>query len=188
MSSDPSDQIQAILDEGRDVLSRIASVLGMDEAEKERDELRQAVESWQQRCNEMSDHNRALQVDGAKLRSQLAECYRLSGADPDDNEDWRLAGHAVAEVRRLREYCDELETANEWQSMDTAPKDDKPVLLLDEDRRYDGSPCVFLAIWDGRVYKAWVYGGGITYQHRLDPDLYTFVGWMRPWAQEGDHD
>jgi hypothetical protein len=41
--------------------------------------------------------------------SQLAECYRLSGADPDGNEDWRLAPRAVEEVRRLRKEYDEEE-------------------------------------------------------------------------------
>lgn len=38
----------------------------------------------------------------------LAECFRLSGADPDGNADWRLAPRAVREVRRLREEHDEL--------------------------------------------------------------------------------
>lgn len=37
----------------------------------------------------------------------LAECYRLSGADPDGDEDWRLAPHAVSEVTRLRNDYDE---------------------------------------------------------------------------------
>jgi hypothetical protein len=36
----------------------------------------------------------------------LAECFRLSGADPDGNEDWRLAGHAVDAVKHLREDYD----------------------------------------------------------------------------------
>jgi phage shock protein A len=43
------------------------------------------------------------------MEKQLAECYRLTGADPDGNEDWRLAPHAVEEVRRLREKLDEAE-------------------------------------------------------------------------------
>ena len=38
----------------------------------------------------------------------LAECYRLSGADPDGNEDWRLAPYAVEAVRELREDYDRL--------------------------------------------------------------------------------
>ena len=44
----------------------------------------------------------------ADLKMQLAECFRLSGADPDGNEDWRLAPRAVEEVRRLRSERDEL--------------------------------------------------------------------------------
>jgi len=45
------------------------------------------------------------------LLADLAECYRLTGADPDGNEDWRLAPRAVAEVRRLRAEHDAAETA-----------------------------------------------------------------------------
>lgn len=37
------------------------------------------------------------------LQAALAECYRLTGADPDGNEDWRLAPNAVA--------ADEIEIA-----------------------------------------------------------------------------
>jgi len=43
-----------------------------------------------------------------RLISNLAECYRLSGADPDGNEDWRLAIRAVEEVRRMRQEYDSL--------------------------------------------------------------------------------
>lgn len=43
-----------------------------------------------------------------RLTTDLAECFRLSGADPDGNEDWRLAPHAVREVARLRREHDEL--------------------------------------------------------------------------------
>jgi hypothetical protein len=39
----------------------------------------------------------------------LAECYRQSGADPDDNEASRLAPCAVAEVTRMRKEWDETE-------------------------------------------------------------------------------
>lgn len=42
------------------------------------------------------------------LEGQLAQCYKLTGADPDGNEDWRLAPHAVEEVRRLRNEYDIL--------------------------------------------------------------------------------
>lgn len=44
---------------------------------------------------------------------QLAQCYHLSGADPDYNEDWRLAPDAVQEVAELRKQYDELEDENE---------------------------------------------------------------------------
>jgi len=37
---------------------------------------------------------------------QLAECYRLSGADPDGDSDAHLAKHAVQAVRELREQSD----------------------------------------------------------------------------------
>jgi hypothetical protein len=40
--------------------------------------------------------------------ADLAECYRMTGADPDSNEDWRLAGEAVQAVAELRELYDEL--------------------------------------------------------------------------------
>lgn len=47
----------------------------------------------------------------APLLDQLGQCFRLSGADPDGNENWRLAHRAVDAVRQLRadyeEACDE---------------------------------------------------------------------------------
>lgn len=42
--------------------------------------------------------------------SMLSECYKLTGADPDGNEDWRLAPRAVEEVRRMRQEFDESES------------------------------------------------------------------------------
>jgi hypothetical protein len=51
------------------------------------------------------------------LRDQLGQCFRLSGADPDGNENWRLAPRAVDAVRQLRadydETCDEAEKLRE---------------------------------------------------------------------------
>jgi hypothetical protein len=52
-----------------------------------------------------------------QLEKDLAECFRLSGADPDGNEDWRLAPRAVAEVRRMREDLDVLEETLRWERM-----------------------------------------------------------------------
>ena len=51
----------------------------------------------------------SLKARVTELEGGLAECYRLSGADPDSNEDWRLAANAVAEVRRMREESDQAE-------------------------------------------------------------------------------
>lgn len=48
-----------------------------------------------------------LTAENEKLTAQLAQCYILSGADPDGDEDWRLATMAVAEVKHLREEDDE---------------------------------------------------------------------------------
>ncbi len=48
------------------------------------------------------------------LTAQLAECYRLTGADPDGDEDWRLAQHAVEEVKRLREELDCQYAGEDW--------------------------------------------------------------------------
>lgn len=45
----------------------------------------------------------------AALEAELAQCFRLSGADPDGDEDWRLAPRAVSEVTRLRGEFDELQ-------------------------------------------------------------------------------
>jgi chromosome segregation ATPase len=57
-----------------------------------------------------------------RLQHDLAECYRLSGADPDGNEDWRLAKDAVAEVKRLREeYDDEVHSANTFENAIIGP-------------------------------------------------------------------
>lgn len=50
-----------------------------------------------------------LLVDNGKHVHDLAKCYCLSGADPDMNEDWRLAPLAVAEVTRMRNELDGLE-------------------------------------------------------------------------------
>lgn len=52
----------------------------------------------------------ALRAEIARLRSQLAECYRLTGADPDGNDDVHLAEHVVGEVKRFvyEASCDGL--------------------------------------------------------------------------------
>ena len=40
--------------------------------------------------------------------AKLAECFRLTGATADTDDDWRLAQYAVKEVKRLREDYDTL--------------------------------------------------------------------------------
>ena len=47
-----------------------------------------------------------LRAEVERLTSALADCYRASGADPDGNEDWRLAPSAVAAVEDLRKDYD----------------------------------------------------------------------------------
>lgn len=53
----------------------------------------------------------------ARLEHDLAECFKLTGADSDGDEDWRLAPRAVEEVKRMREAWDATEdTLIELQS------------------------------------------------------------------------
>lgn len=44
-----------------------------------------------------------------RAEADLAECYRLTGADPDGDDDAHLARYAAAEVRRMRTELDEVE-------------------------------------------------------------------------------
>ena len=44
--------------------------------------------------------------EAKRLRSDLASCYRITGADPDGDDDAMLARKAVNAVRRLREESD----------------------------------------------------------------------------------
>ena len=62
---------------------------------------------------------RALVAEVRRLRAErrrhvaaLAECYRLTGADPDGHSDRALAPYAVREVGRLRDELDEVDEAN----------------------------------------------------------------------------
>jgi len=47
-----------------------------------------------------------------KLERDLAECYRLTGSDPDGDSDRHLARHAVRAVRELREENGRI---GEWE-------------------------------------------------------------------------
>jgi hypothetical protein len=52
---------------------------------------------------------RGLLAEVDRLTADLAECYRLTGADPDGNEDWRIARYAVVEVRALLQELTDAE-------------------------------------------------------------------------------
>jgi hypothetical protein len=52
---------------------------------------------------------KAFQGERDQLQADLAECYRLTGSDPDGAPDSMLAKHAVQAVRELREECDQRE-------------------------------------------------------------------------------
>lgn len=60
------------------------------------DELWESVEA----------RERILLARVAELEKDLADCFRLTGADPDGNEDWRLARDAVKEVAAMRTDLD----------------------------------------------------------------------------------
>lgn len=49
----------------------------------------------------------ALREENARLIEIAAACFRLSGADPDGNEDWRLADEAIRAVSDLRHDYDD---------------------------------------------------------------------------------
>jgi hypothetical protein len=45
-----------------------------------------------------------------EYQGKLADCYIWTGEDPDGNEQWRLADHAVEAVRNLRKEFDALQS------------------------------------------------------------------------------
>ena len=49
---------------------------------------------------------RGMSAEIRRLQGVLADCYRATGADPDGNEDWRLADKALDRVRSLRKVYD----------------------------------------------------------------------------------
>lgn len=68
---------------------------------------------WHASAAQSAERIKELEQQVAERNTWLAECYRQSGADPDGNEDWRLASDTVAEVTRLRNESDDLEQQNE---------------------------------------------------------------------------
>lgn len=58
-------------------------------------------------CRSASEARERILLDRiAELHKDLADCFRLTGADPDGNEDWRLAPDAVKEVAAMRTDLD----------------------------------------------------------------------------------
>jgi hypothetical protein len=71
----------------------------------------------------------------------LAECYRQSGADPEDDEDWRLAPNAVGAIKELRaDYDDACE-----EIFELARRAERAERELDELRIENGQICEKLA-------------------------------------------
>jgi hypothetical protein len=66
-------------------------------------------DSWEVGLERIADVRAAvaaLQAERDAKTAQLAQCFRLSGADPDGNEDWRIATDAVRAVTDLRRDSD----------------------------------------------------------------------------------
>lgn len=61
----------------------------------------------------------------------LADCFRMSGADPDGNEDWRIAPEALRAVTDLRRDYDEV---LDWQA-----RCEKAEALLSETLDWDSN-------------------------------------------------
>lgn len=87
------DEVQWDAEASRERLQGYAADVSADHArlQRERDQLDQQVRG---------------------LEGRLAECYRLTGSDPDGDSDSMLAQHAVQAVRELREEADK---AGEWE-------------------------------------------------------------------------
>lgn len=78
----------------------------IDTVEKALDELPDVQTAYETIQREAWVWLRSLLARCREAEDRLGECYRLTGADPDGDESWRLAPHAVEEVRRLREEHD----------------------------------------------------------------------------------
>lgn len=49
----------------------------------------------------------AMDAENVRHVKMLADCFRMAGADPDGNEDWRIAPDALRAVTELRRDYDE---------------------------------------------------------------------------------
>lgn len=103
------------------IIEALQSPEGVEEMaqrhEVERDKLREAkghTYAWNdlflREITDLQTLARTLTLKVAAAEGRLAECFRQSGADPDGNEDWRLAKEAVQEVTRMRRDWDAAES------------------------------------------------------------------------------
>ena len=90
---------------------------------------------------------RSVRERAEKAEADLAECYRLTGADPDGDDDAMLAGKAVDAVRRLRAEADhEGEKSEEWDRCYAALEN---LILNGEWTRSDGRTHLAVRVADG---------------------------------------
>jgi hypothetical protein len=141
------------------------------------DALRQAAE------NGRAEAVAALTV----CQQQLAECYRLTGADPDGNTDAALAPFAVSEVKRLRveldEETDRVDRVAEARDKAEAERDQAVAALADQRQlvarlrtyvQHDNNCKMILCVechgsrGNGRHREDWIPGSGV-YWHEFTP-------------------
>ena len=99
----------------RAILDLLAARRELEEKDKEIERLEQmATGAVALREKEMAERNARERAERERneRNAWLAECYRQTGADPDGDEDWRLAPLAVAAVKQHRadydDACDEI--------------------------------------------------------------------------------
>lgn len=91
------DQQSTSLEKAETSLKRAA--FRMKALERERSDLRVAAGTARTAASDAI-------AKATLAQAQLAECFRLTGADPDGASDEHLAGYAIQEVARLRQEAD----------------------------------------------------------------------------------
>ena len=86
----------------------------------------------------------------------LADCFRMAGADPDGNEDWRIAPDALRAVTDLRRDYDEV--------MDWQKRAEKAEALLRECLQHHG-----VMLLSDPPQDAWKY-------HRMNERITAHLG------------
>lgn len=82
----------------------------------------------------------------AELQKDLADCFRLTGADPDDNEDWRLARDAVKEVAAMRTDLDLQEARNTELEADAERLDSGRIMFTTRDAYGEPAKVTFAGV------------------------------------------